>query len=170
VLYRDVGCDGALNAPVDTPVTAPITVVEGDRVCLVQQQFVPANVPLGATNLVTLQAFFNYVNASPALSATATRQDITTVSDVALQMLKEVRNVTFTNGGIVPINTLVVNDATPAYTVFLSAACGTPLPASLSTCTITAPAVNGTGGVRWQFLGSLVPALSGTVLYQVRVQ
>jgi uncharacterized repeat protein (TIGR01451 family) len=192
VLYRDVGCDGALNAPVDTPVTAPITVVEGDRICLVLQQFVPANAPLGATNLVTLQAFFNYVNASPALSSTATRQDITTVSDVALQLLKEVRNitqggsfgtsnaarpgdvleyrVTYTNGGLAAINTLAVNDATPAYTVYLSAACGAPLPAALSTCTITAPAVNGTGGVRWQFLGSLVSGLSGTVTYQVRVQ
>ncbi len=192
VLYRDVGCDGAVNSPTDTSVSGAISVVEGDRVCVVLQQFVPANAPLGSSNVVTLQAFFAYSNASPALSATASRQDITTVSDVALQLLKEVRNVTqggifgnsnaarpgevleyrltYTNGGVASINNLVINDSTPTYTVFLSAACVTPLPTALTTCAITAPAANAVGALRWQYTGSLVSGVSGVVTYQVRVQ
>ena len=78
--------------------------------------------------------------------------------------------ITFTNVGVAAMSNLVINDMTPAYTVFVSAACGAPLPANLTTCTITAPAANVSGAVRWQFLGSLASALSGVVTYQVRVQ
>jgi uncharacterized repeat protein (TIGR01451 family) len=192
LLFRDNNCDGVLDTPGDTRITAPLSVTAGERVCLLQQQFVPANAPQGASNQVTIQAQFVYTNASPALASTTSRQDLTIVSDTALSLIKEVRNVTqsgvfgasnaarpgdvleyritFTNMGLAAMSNLVINDTTPAYTVFVSAACGAPVPANLSTCTITAPAVGASGAVRWQFMGSLVSALSGVVTYQVRVQ
>ena len=66
----------------------------------------------------------------------------------------------------------MINDATTAYTLFVSAACDAALPSSLTTCTVTTqPALNATGSIVWTFAGSLNPSsLIGTVSYQVRVE
>ncbi len=190
ILYRDTNCDGVLSTPGDVPITGAITVTEGEKVCLIQQEFAPGTVPTGASNLVTIQANFVYTNASPALTATYTRQDLTTTSDVTLQLTKEVRNVTqagpwttsnlakrgevleyritYLNNGVNPINNLVIHDFTPAFTVYVSAAYGA-LPPNLTSCTVTAPSVNSAGPIKWTFSGSLASAVSGTVTYQVTV-
>jgi len=64
---------------------------------------------------------------------------------------------------------VVISDAIPAYTTFVSASCG-PLPASITSCTISAPAVGGTGTVTWTFGGSLDAGGSGTVSLTVAVK
>jgi trimeric autotransporter adhesin len=75
---------------------------------------------------------------------------------------------------------------TPPYTGFLSAALSAISPASLGTCTKFSPvfvaagqacalttsenpAGQSTGGVRWQFSGTLNPGASGAVSFRVRV-
>ena len=61
-------------------------------------------------------------------------------------------------------------DATPGFTTYLSAACTTPLPASLTACTVSsAPAAGGTGSVVWTLTGALQSNGTGSVSYQVRV-
>jgi len=129
----------------------------------------------------------------PPLTATYTRQDLTTTSDVTLQFTKEVRNVTregvwfmsntarqgdlleyqitYLNNGIDPIANLVVNDTTAAFTLYESAQCVLPLPPSLSSCTVSAaPPVGSPGSIRWTFSGSLSSSTPGTVTYQVKVE
>ncbi|MDQ3060024.1 MAG: hypothetical protein M3R45_10960 [Pseudomonadota bacterium] len=194
VLYLDANCDGVLSTSADSLLTGAQTVVEGQRLCIIQQQFVPAALGVGASNLVTVLANFVYTNAAPALTSSYTRQDLTTTSDVALQLFKEVRNVTqnaslwalnnqartgdeleyritYTNNGVTPIINLVVRDMTPAYTVFISGACGLPLPPSLTSCTVISPAALSTNSsIQWQFNGSLASSVSGTVTYKVKVQ
>ncbi|MBW6485203.1 MAG: DUF11 domain-containing protein, partial [Syntrophobacterales bacterium] len=149
----------------------------------------PAQAPPGASNLVTIQANFNYTNANPALTGSYTHQDLTIVSDVALLLTKEVRNVTkdgpwatrntakqgdvleyritYLNNGVNPINNLVVRDMTPPYTAFLSVACGEPLPPNLTACV---PSISGGGSIQWTFTGSLAASVSGTVTYQVKLE
>ena len=58
---------------------------------------------------------------------------------------------------------------TPAFTSFTSAACGT-LPASLTSCSIAAPAVGTTGTVTWTMGGSLNPGATGSVSITVTVK
>jgi uncharacterized repeat protein (TIGR01451 family) len=191
VLYVDAGCDASLSTPADTQLSGPIDVDAGEQVCLIVQQFVPAGLSSGATRSLTVQAFFVYSNASPALTASYTRQDITTTSESALKLTKEVRNVTksgawtmsnqaspgeileyritYLNTGSTPISALAINDMTPAFTTFVSGACGLPLPASLTVCNVTAPAVAASGPIKWLFTGSLEPAATGTVSYVVKV-
>jgi uncharacterized repeat protein (TIGR01451 family) len=192
ILYHDAACAGVLGTPPGPPLTGAVTVTAGVPFCLIVQEFVPANAPGGASNQATVTASFTYTNANPALTGSYTRQDLTIVSDVALQLTKEVRNVTQTgpwvsrnsakqgevleyrityiNNGIQPISNLVVRDTTPAYTTFLSAACGA-LPANISACNVTtAPAPGSSGPVQWTFTGDLAPAIPGTVTYQVKVE
>jgi uncharacterized repeat protein (TIGR01451 family) len=77
--------------------------------------------------------------------------------------------VTYTNNSATTVSTIVVNDATPAFTTFLTATCG-PLPPGISACVAsTQPAVNGTGALAWTLTGSLLSGGSGTVLFTVRV-
>lgn len=63
---------------------------------------------------------------------------------------------------------VVITDPVPTYTTFQSAACGA-LPASITSCTITAPAVGGTGTVTWTLGGNLDAGSSGTVTLSVTV-
>ncbi|MBW6520305.1 MAG: hypothetical protein K0A99_04720, partial [Desulfoarculaceae bacterium] len=76
------------------------------------------------------------------------------------------------NNGVNPINNLVVNDSTPAFTtLYDSALCGSPLPPSLSSCTVSAsPPVGSPGAIKWTFSGSLAGSATGTVTYQVKVE
>ncbi|MFP5472834.1 MAG: hypothetical protein ACLGJD_04285, partial [Gammaproteobacteria bacterium] len=82
-----------------------------------------------------------------------------------------------------PVNTLVINDATPTSTTFVSAGVETT-PTQLGTCQKNTPAnaapaagvdcaitqtTGGTGAVSWKFSGSLPGGTSGAVIYRVQV-
>ena len=162
-IFADTGCTGALQAGAALlyPPAAPMTVVAGQNVCIVMQEFIPANAMSGYSNTSTVQASFVFTNASPGLNATYTVTDITTVSTSALELRKEVRNVTqggsfginnqakpgetleyritYTNNGTTPISGLTVNDTTPQYTAFAGAQADTT-PATLASCQKHTPA------------------------------
>ena len=201
----DPGCTGDVKggaATLHAPAAAQ-AVVAGQAVCVFLLQSIPVQAVSGNRNEATLQARFTLTNAVPALSATYTVDDLTLVSSEVMGLLKEVRNVTggatvfglvnqakpgetleyritYTNNGVTPINSLAINDSTPAFTSFMAATAETT-PASLAGCTklTTAAtaraacsqvqAVGGRGEVSWNFVGSLLPGASGTVLFSVLV-
>jgi uncharacterized repeat protein (TIGR01451 family) len=188
LIYRDTNCNGVLDpAEGATPLAGTVAVVPGDVVCIIVKDNIPGSAPVGAINTITVTATFNGAQ-------TYTRQDITTVGAggaTGLALAKGVRNVTlggaigtsntarpndileytvtYTNNSSGTVSTIVVNDATPAFTTFQSAACGA-LPPGISACVVsTQPAVNGTGAIAWTLTGSLLSGGSGTVLFTVRV-
>ncbi|PIF77781.1 hypothetical protein CLU95_4960 [Variovorax sp. 54] len=163
-VFADVGCTGSLQpgaAQLFPPSAAATPVVFAGKVCVIVQEFIPATAPLGSSNKATIRADFSYTNAAPSLSGSFTLDDLTTVSGVALELKKEVRNITqsgtfgvnnqaksgetleyritYTNNGDAPIRSMVVNDMTPGYTTFVSATTGTT-PASLTGCVKNTPA------------------------------
>ena len=162
-IFVDTGCTGTQQpgAALLYPTAAPVTVVAGQNVCIVMQEFIPANAANGNNNQSTVQASFSFTNAGPALSASYTVLDTTTVSNSALELKKEVRNVTqggsfgvnnqaksgetleyrvsYTNNGTTPISDMKINDTTPQYTSFVAAQAGTT-PASLTACRKNTPA------------------------------
>jgi len=98
------------------------------------------------------------------------------VLDATLKLVKTVDNtsampgsiltytVTYTNQGTQPLKNLVVNDAVPAFTTFVSAAAGA-LPNNLTACIQTTPAggpvacgtaqaAGGKGPLSWTFAGT----------------
>jgi uncharacterized repeat protein (TIGR01451 family) len=77
--------------------------------------------------------------------------------------------ITYSNNGPAPISSIVIRDATPAFTVFQSASCAT-LGAGLTSCAVTSePAPGAAGSIVWTLTGALAPGASGSVSYQVRV-
>ena len=76
--------------------------------------------------------------------------------------------ITYRNTGADVLTNLVVNDATPAYTRFVSAADGTRA-AGLTNVVIANPGANNKGAVSWTFAGNLNPGQSGTVTFRVKV-
>jgi uncharacterized repeat protein (TIGR01451 family) len=66
------------------------------------------------------------------------------------------------------LQNVIITDPVPVYTTFQSATCG-PLPPGITSCTVTAPAVGGTGTVTWTLGGTLNAGSSGTVTLSVRV-
>jgi uncharacterized repeat protein (TIGR01451 family) len=159
----------------------------GDTVCIVVRDSIPGTAPYNSRNVITVTSTFNG-------ATTLSRTDTTTVGAAAgagLTLAKSVRNVTlaggtgtsntarpndvleytitYTNTSSGMLSSIVVTDATPAFTSFVSAACGT-LPANIATCLVTAqPAAGSVGSVVWTLGGSLLSGGSGSVSYQVRV-
>jgi uncharacterized repeat protein (TIGR01451 family) len=146
---------------------------------------IPSGAPFNATDSTTVTANFTYTNASPALSASYSVNDLTTVgtgANAGLRLEKAVDKttalpganltytITFTNDSTSPISNLKVNDSTPSYTSFVSASCGSPLPANLGGCSITAPSAGQTGNIQWTFTGTLAPSQAGTVSFVVKIQ
>lgn len=207
VVYRDLDCSGEAEPSEITPLTnsTEVTVTAGQVICLVVKQFTPAGAPLGAGNVVTINATFTAtlgvadVFTAPVL----TRTDTTTIgtpTTAGLDLIKEQvldancdaaevtgftltpitsgavpgacvkYRLTYVNNGAGPLSNIVIFDATPAYTTFLSASADTP-PADLgATVTILAPGLGAAGAVRWTFTGTLAPGQRGYVYYTVRVQ
>jgi uncharacterized repeat protein (TIGR01451 family) len=182
ILYRDTNCNGQIDSG-DPVMTGAITVVAGEKVCIVNKVSMPAGVSVGAQDVTTVQAAFTYTNANPALSATLTLTDVTQVSSSAGLVLSKSTDKTtaqpseiltytivYQNNGSTPLNAIVINDATPAFTTFISATCIAPLPAAIGACSVNiAPAIGGVGAVQWVFTGSLAPAAAGQVEFRVKV-
>jgi uncharacterized repeat protein (TIGR01451 family) len=184
VLYQDTNCSRTID-PAEPVITGPLTTVAGTNLCIIMKVTIPQGTPLNSTDNTSVTASFNYTNASPALTATYAVRDLTTVgaaTNSGLRLDKSVDKaaalpgatltytVTYTNDSSAPLSNLKINDTTPAYTTFVSATCGSPLPASLTACAVTAPAVGASGAIQWTFTGTLAPSQSGTVTFAVKIQ
>jgi uncharacterized repeat protein (TIGR01451 family) len=163
-IFLDPDCTGSLPAgatQVYPPLGAGISVSAQQKVCVIVQAYVPATAQVGHRNEASVQAALSLSNASPALSASYSVNDVTLVDNVSLNLFKEVRNVTqngafgannqaksgdvleyritYTNMTPAVLTNLTVNDTTPAFTSFVSSLAGST-PATLTACTKTTPA------------------------------
>jgi uncharacterized repeat protein (TIGR01451 family) len=193
-IYLDAACSGQYAAG-DTVLGGAITLAAQQKLCLLVKEFVPAGAPANAANTVSLTASFSYVGSAAPAPATAVVVDTTTVTGPGtIALVKQVANltqgsgygasnnalpgntlqyqITLTNQGSVPVSNVTVNDATPAYTGFVSAACPSTsgLPANFSACAVTThPAAGAQGALAWSFTGTLAPGAQAAVSYQVQV-
>ena len=182
-LFVDSNCNGQLDAG-EPSITAPLAATAGVPICILLKQLVPPTIPPGPTNLVTVTATFDYTNASPALTTTATHTDLTTVGNPdGLALTKAVDKssakpgelltytITYANTSSATLSMIKVNDVTPAYTTFSSATCILPLPMNITTCNATtAPAAGAAGGIEWTLTGTLAPMTSGSVRFVVTIK
>ena len=177
VLYRDSNCNGVIDAG-EPLLTGSVSLSAGQGLCVLVKEFVPLGAPLNALNKVTISAQF----VSGSISSTLSRSDATTVGQTPdMPLVKSVDKtsalpgslltyvLTFTNVSTGLLSNIVVNDATPSFTVFVSAGCGV-LPLSLTGCSIIAPAVGATGNVRFTYTGTLAPNSVGAATYTVQIQ
>jgi uncharacterized repeat protein (TIGR01451 family) len=184
LLYQDTNCNGVIDAG-EPVISGAVTVTTGTNFCLVMKEMIPNGAPFNATDNATITASFTYTNANPALVATYTVRDLSTVgspSNAGLRLEKSVDKttalpgtnltytVTFINDSSAPLSNLKINDSTPAFTTFVSAACPGTLPNNLTGCSVAAPAAGATGDIQWTFTGTLGPSQTGTVVFVVKIQ
>ena len=164
-IYQDANCSGSYvsNAANWSPPNNTMSVTQGQSVCFVVREFVPANAQNGNSYSMQVKAQLNFSNASPSLSASYTVTDITTVSGNVVTLKKQVRNITtgganavwqtenaaqsgdvleyqitFTNTSSAAVTDLAIQDGSPAWTTWTQASSGT-VPANM-TCTMNTPA------------------------------
>ena len=190
IIYRDANCNGQLDAGENSVLWAtggassPVAVAADATVCLLVKEFVPGGAPDNAQDLLSVEARFAYANAAGLADEVLTRSDLTTVGIKAsgLVLRKSVDKgsalpgeqvtyaITYRNDSTETLRDLVVRDATPAFTSFVGAICVPPLPANLTSCSVSQqPALGGTGAIVWTFVGTLAPSGSGSVSFAVRV-
>lgn len=182
-LYVDSNCNTVLDAG-DVPWSGSLNMVSGQKVCLLVKVSSPPGGAPGTQQATTLSATYAYTQAS--LSRALTRSDTTLLGpDTAagLRLFKSVDKasaktgdvltytITFTNQSKDVLTNLRLNDVTPIYTVFASAACGAPLPTGITQCTLShQPAAGVFGNIEWTLTGALQPGASGQVSFAVTVQ
>jgi hypothetical protein len=117
-LYVDRNCDGVLDG-LDTLLTAPMNVIAGQQVCLLNRVMTPAGAANGAQDTTTVSANESWTITSPAggQSHTLKNTDITTVGSSGLTLHKEVRRIL---SGVCP------PDATTTTTAFASSGTASP--------------------------------------------
>lgn len=181
-LYRDTNCNGQLDTG-EPIITGAISVTANEQVCVIDKITIPPGAALNAQDKTTISAGFSYTNASPALSATLTLTDTTQVGSAGLALIKSIDKltvqlgesitytITYQNNGSTPVSAIVLRDATPAYTSFLSANCVGAPPSGITACAVsTQPAAGAKGAIEWTLTGSLSPAASGQVSFTVQVE
>jgi uncharacterized repeat protein (TIGR01451 family) len=187
VFYQDTNTNGVLDAA-DQAVTTSTTfnLTPGQSVVMFVKVTAPAGAAVGAINTTTVRAGYN--------ATFATAQDSTTVIAGELRLLKEqaldancdgvpdtaygqanitagavpgacvIYRITATNAGTSNITSVVVSDATPAFTVYRNVP-----PASTTVGSIVAPA-NGTAGTISATVGTLTPTQSAVIIFAVKIQ
>jgi hypothetical protein len=83
-----------------------------------------------------------------------------------------VYRIIYSNASSNNLTSLVVNDATPPFTVrsTLTAPAYVVTPTGLTNGSITAPAAGATGSFNWTFTGNLTPNAQGVVTFNVQIQ
>jgi uncharacterized repeat protein (TIGR01451 family) len=184
VLYQDSNCNGSIDSG-EPVIIGALSTTAAANLCVILKVTIPPGTPFNSSDNSIITANFGYTNASPALTATYSVRDLTTVgtpTNAGLRLEKTVDKatalpatnltytLTFTNDSSAPLSTLKINDSTPAYTTFVSAACGSPLPSSLTGCSVTAPSAGQAGSIQWVFAGTLSPSQTGTVTFVVKIE
>ncbi|MDX2111101.1 MAG: isopeptide-forming domain-containing fimbrial protein [Verrucomicrobiota bacterium] len=183
LLYLDSNGDAFINGG-EPQVTAAIAVTAGQTINLLVKDTSPPGALYGAQNKTIITAVLTYALASPTITETLSRNDLTTLGQSQIAGLKLIKatdkttalpgetityTITYTNVSSSIISNLIISDQTPAFTTFTSAAVGMPLPPSLTGSSITQPGVGTTGAIQWSFVGDLQSAQSGTVSYTVTI-
>ena len=185
LIHRDSNCNGVLDGgePVYALNTA-IPVTAGQQVCVLLRQSVGSNASIGMRNSVTVSATFKYSGLPVNTATQLDNLDITTVSLLGngLVLIKQVDKaqakpgeelnytITYRNSTDQPLENIEVRDVTPAYTKFISGGCNTPLPQSITSCSLSAfPAIGAAGDLVWTLSGVLQSNQEGSVRFRVKI-
>lgn len=185
LLFVDSNCNGVLDASETAYAAgATIPVTAGQQVCVLLRQTVASNATIGIRNSVVVTAVFGYSSLPPAAASRHDNTDLTTVSLLSsgLVLIKQVDKatalpgeelnytITYRNGADQALDNIEIRDVTPAYTTFVSGGCNTPLPQSITACSLSAfPAPGQTGDLMWVLTGQLQPGQEGSVRFRVRI-
>jgi uncharacterized repeat protein (TIGR01451 family) len=186
VLYQDTNGNGVLDgADQAVSTSTTFTLTPGQSVTMFVKVLAPSGAAVGAIDTTTARAGYN--------ATFATAQDQTTVIAGELRLVKQqsldatcsgtpgtfsqanitagavpgacvIYQITATNAGTSNITSVVVSDATPAFTVYRN----NPA-ASTTVGTIVAPA-NGTAGTISATVGTLTPGQSAVIVFAVKIQ
>jgi len=183
VLYLDSDCSASLT-PGEPVHDGPVDTSAGAELCLIARINIPSNAPLSGQYRIGIDATFSYTD-SDAPATVRSRTDVTVVGEASgsgLQLLKTVDKpkalpgevltytITYRNASTEPLAGLVVDDATPAFTTYRAAGCGsTPGGIICPNPPTAAPAVGVNGSIRWVLEGTLSPGAEGAVVYSVQV-
>ncbi|WP_421773049.1 hypothetical protein [Gracilimonas sp.] len=180
VIYEDVNCDGIANA--GESVIDQKTLTPDESLCLAIKIFVPTQATYGESLNLTINADFDLQGT--IITHSSSVLDIAIVGDDSETGLKINKTVdkpeafpgesitytlTYTNNSTQAISQINIQDATPAYTTFLSATCA-EIPTEITSCTISDPGVGNSGQITWEFSGDLPVGKRMLVRYSVLIQ
>lgn len=182
ILYKDSNANGILDIG-ENQITGPQVLQANEQIYLIAKVNVSSLAPIGGSAVLIIDASTEFQFTSPLITQVYQVNDLIRVNEVSfagLELLKSVNKttalpgelltytITYKNVSSEALNTIVINDATPPYTVFSSAGFGA-LPAGISNCVISGPAVGAVGPISWSFVGSLASGAQGVITYIVEI-
>lgn len=189
-IYRDSDCNGTP----DTPITAPITVVSGQQLCVISRVSAGSGAGEGSNYVYDLSTVTAFSTTTVTHTTTNTDKVVTADQSGQVDLVKTVENETLgsvegtTNQGgagdilhyriylqntsNTPVTNITIFDRTPAYTRLSE-----PIPSSVIvsgslTCSLATPTGNVAGyqgSIEWSCSGSLLPSETGDVSFRVEI-
>lgn len=195
-LVADPDCDGQIGPSEGTTWAGPAILGTGAEVCVIATTTVPQGLQSGAASTIVIDAAYTLANTSGLIVQMATLSDTVRVSDdesiePGLRLVKSVRNVSTDSawgatssaspGEVVEyrieyvaigpevLTVIDLRDAVPAYTAYVSGACGAT-PATATCALLQAPVSGADGALHWRIYGQVPVTSTGTVTYRVLIQ
>ncbi len=186
-LYEDTNGDGVLSVG-DTRVSTVASLAAGASKLLFVKVYAPATVPMGTENLTTVTASWDSGASSTSAEdlTTTNRSDVQITKEQALDALCDgtadttfavnsfavepgecvIYQLTAINTGAETMNNVRIQDATPAYTHFITAG-GLPI---LSQGSLAVPINNGDEGQVVGNMGSINPGDTATLTFGIEIE
>ncbi len=179
ILYEDSNCNGTIDS--NENIIEQKYLVKGEKLCLIAKIFVPAQASYNEVHTFSIDAGFSLTGTT--LNGSFEVNDVTTVGEgtSGLRIEKSVDKeeafpgemitymLTYHNYGSEPVTQVSIDDATPAYTVFVTASCD-DLPQEITGCNITTPAVGESGEIKWELEGEFSPGRTMIVSFRVLIK
>lgn len=182
LLFKDDNANGVLDVGENQIVGAQI-LQANEQIHIIAKVNVSNIAPIGGSAALIIDASTEFQFTAPLITQVYQVNDLIRVNEVSfagLELVKTVNKatalpgelltytITYKNVSSQALNTIVINDATPPYTVFSSATFGA-LPTGISNCVISGPAVGAVGPISWTFVGTLASGAQGVITYVVEI-
>lgn len=183
VYYDDLNCNNLIdsNENIIYENSTNLNMVKDDSRCIISKIFIPLGIEEGVEISYDLCLNIGFVNTSKnqylclvnKLRVISNNANIKILKTSDKSVAKPGENISYTieliNNGLENAENVVVYDATPPYTKFISASCENKNGSNILNCLYNTNLNNGEGDIQWDLNGYLAPNESYKLFYNVKI-
>lgn len=183
VFYDDLNCNNVIdiNENIIYENITNLNMIKNESRCIISKIFIPLGTEEGTEISYDLCLNIGFTNSSKfqdiclvnKLRVISNNANIQIIKTTDKYVAKPGENISYTieliNNGLENAQNVVVYDATPPYTSFISADCENKINSNILSCVYNTNLNNGEGDIQWDLNGHLAPNESYKLFYNVKI-